>query len=154
MYSNLLVVHSLVRWLVLASLVFSLYRAYRGWLGNRPFTRFDHAVRHNTATIAHIQLIAGLWLYFISPVVNYFWANFGTAVHAREIRFFGMEHITVMLSAIVVITIGSAKAKRKMSDQEKFKTMAIWYSAALLLILTSVPWPFSPLVSRPWWRGW
>ncbi|MFN8284236.1 MAG: hypothetical protein U0U67_13540 [Chitinophagales bacterium] len=119
----------------------------------KPFTAFDNRVRHTTATIAHIQLIIGLWLYGISPVVRYFLANFKEAIHQREIRFFGMEHITVMLVAMVVITIGSAMAKRKPTDLQKFKTMAIWFTFGLLLILSSVPWKFSPLISRPYFRA-
>jgi hypothetical protein len=59
----------------------------------------------------------------------------------------------VMLTAIILITIGSAKAKRKTTDQEKFKTMAIWLTIALLLILSSIPWSFSPLISRPMFRA-
>jgi hypothetical protein len=52
----------------------------------------------------------------------------------------------------VLITIGSAKAKRKDDNKAKFKTMAIWFTIALLVILSSVPWSFSPLVSRPNFR--
>jgi hypothetical protein len=152
MHNPLLALHSLIRWLVLISLLFAIYRAYRGWLFNKPFLKFDNAVRHITATIAHVQLTIGLWLYFISPIVNYFLHNFHTAVHERQIRFFGMEHITVMLTGIVLITIGSAKAKRKATDKEKFKTLAIWFSIGLFVILTSIPWAFSPLISRPYFR--
>ena len=152
MYSFLLAVHSLIRWFVLASLVFSLYCAYRGWLLNKTYSKFDNTVRSITATIAHIQLVFGLWLYFISPIVAYFLHHLQDAMHERAIRFFGMEHITMMLTAIVIITIGSVKAKRKPSDKEKFKSMAIWYTIALLIILSSVPWSFSPLISRPNFR--
>jgi cytochrome b561 len=63
-----------------------------------------------------------------------------------------MEHSLMMVIAIIVITIGSAKAKRKLTDREKFKTMALWFSAGLLIILSSVPWAFSPLISRPYFR--
>jgi len=153
MYAILLASHSLIRWFVLVSLLFAIYRSWRGWLFDKSYSGFDDRVRWITATIAHIQLIAGLWLYFISPIVSYFLSHFSTAVHERQIRFFGMEHVTVMLSAIVVITIGSAKAKRKTADRDKFKTMAIWFTIGLLLILSSIPWSFSPLVSRPLFRG-
>jgi hypothetical protein len=152
MYSLLLIFHSLFRWLVLASLLFTLYRAYRGWFSNKPYSKLDNTVRHTTATIAHIQLIIGLWLYSISPIIEYFLHNFKEAVHERQIRFFGMEHSTMMLIAIIVITIGSSRAKRKLTDKEKFKTMAIWFTIGLLIILTSIPWAFSPLVSRPYFR--
>ncbi len=153
MYSKLLAVHSLLRWLVLVSLLYSIYRAYKGWFTSKSFSTFDNSVRHITATIAHIQLIAGLLLYFISPVIKYFLNNFKDAVHERPILFFGMEHSTMMLAAIIIITIGSASAKRKNTGKEEFKTIAIWFSIGLLVILISIPWPFSPLVSRPYFRA-
>ena len=149
MYQILLTLHSITRWLVLVSLLFAIYRAYRGWLGNKAYTNIDNAARLSAVNIAHIQLVLGLWLYFISPVVSYFLHNFKTAVHERQIRFFGMEHITMMLVAIIFITIGSAKAKRKATGNEKFKVMAIWFSIGLFIIFMSIPWSFSPLTSRP-----
>jgi hypothetical protein len=152
MYPTLLSIHTLLRWLVLISLLIAIVRAYRGWLSNKPFTKADNTLRHTTATIAHIQLILGLWLYFISPIVSYFLKNFSEAVHMREIRFFGMEHITMMVIAIILITIGSAKAKRAATDKEKFKTMAIWYSIGLVIIFLSIPWEYSPFTSRPYFR--
>lgn len=154
MYQALLAFHSLFRWLVLISLLYAIYRAYKGWLSGRVFTAFDNAVRHTTATLAHIQLILGLWLYFISPIVKYFLHHFKDAVHERQFRFFGMEHSTMMLIAITLITIGSALAKRKKTGKEKFKVMAIWFTIALVIILSSVPWAFSPVVSRPYFRPW
>jgi len=63
-----------------------------------------------------------------------------------------MEHITMMLIAIVLITIGSANAKRQPTDQQRFKTMAILFTIALIIIFASIPWQFSPLTSRPYFR--
>ncbi len=152
MYPTLLATHSLVRWLVLASLLIALACAYNGWFSKRKFSRFDNAVRHWTATIAHIQLVLGLWLYVISPFSNQFLKGFSDTVHLRDLRFFGMEHSLMMVVAVVLITIGSAKAKRKAADTEKFKTIAIWYTIGLLIILGSIPWVFSPFTSRPNFR--
>jgi hypothetical protein len=151
-YYILLVSHSAFRWLVLISIVVSIVRGFIGWKQNKPFTRTDNFIRHTTATVAHIQLLIGLSLYFISPLIKYFLSNFSTAVHERQIRFFGMEHSLMMLVGVTVLTIGSAKAKRRKTDTEKHKTVAIWYTVALLIILSSIPWAFSPLVSRPWVR--
>lgn len=153
MYQIILALHSLTRWFVLASLVFAIVKAYKGWISKKTFTKSDNAIRHWTATIAHIQLLLGLCLYFISPLVNYFLHNYKVAVHQREIRFFGMEHSIMMMTGIIVITIGSAKAKRKLADKDKFKTMATWFTVGLLIIVTSIPWGFSPLVGRPYFRA-
>jgi hypothetical protein len=152
MYLTILHLHSFLRWLVLICLSFALCRSYNGWFSNRHFSSFDNWVRHITATIAHLQLILGITLYCISPLVRYFYSNYIAAIHQREIRFFGIEHSSIMLGAIVLITIGSAKAKRRKSDKDKFRTMAVWYTIALLVILISIPWPFSPMASRPLFR--
>lgn len=152
MYSFLLALHSLIRWLVLVSLLYSIFIAWRGWLFKKPFTKADELIRSVTTTIAHTQLVIGVWLYCISPVVSYFLHNFSTAVRERQIRFFGMEHITMMIIAVTVLTIGSSKARRAPDDQQKFKTMATWFTVALVIILTSIPWSFSPLTARPNFR--
>lgn len=152
MYPYVLFFHSVWRWFVLVALMAAIFRGYKGWLKSEPFTKADDTLRHMTATVVHIQLILGLLLYGISPLIRFFWANYHEAVHERDIRFFGMEHSLMMLVSVVLVTIGSMKAKRKATDQGKFKTMAIWYGVALLVILVNIPWPFSPLVSRPWFR--
>jgi FtsH-binding integral membrane protein len=152
MYPLLLTIHSLVRWAVLVSLLYALLRAYRGWLTQAAFSKPDDTVRHTTATIAHVQLLIGLGLYFSSPLTNYFWDATKTAMGQREIRFFGMEHPLMMFVAIVLISIGSALAKRKTKPAAKFKTIAIWFTVGLVVLLLSIPWPFSPWVSRPYGR--
>ena len=152
MYPVLLSIHSLFRWLVLASLLYALYRAYKGWFSGAVFSGFDNAVRHYTATIAQVQLVLGLCLYFINPIIDYFLHHYSVAVHQRQIRFFGMEHSLMMFIAIIVITITSMVARRRKADKQKFSTIALGYTLGLLIILTSVPWPFSPMVSRPYFR--
>ena len=153
MYNIVLVTHSFFRWLVLACLLYTTVRAYQGWLTNQVFSRRDNFMRHTTATIIQIQLVIGLWLYFLSPIVHYFLHNFKEAVHQREIRFFGMEHITMMVISVALITVGSMKAKRKVTDQAKFKTMAIWFTVVLIIIFLSIPWQFSPFTARPYFRS-
>lgn len=149
MYHIILALHSLVRWFVVLGLVFAIFRAYNGLVSKKKFSRFDNSVRQWTTTIVHIELILGLWLYFISPLIDYFLHHFKEAVHQQEIRFFGMEHSIMMIVAIILITIGSARVKRKQTDKGKFQTMAVWFSIGLLIILIFIPWPFSPFASRP-----
>ena len=152
MYPIILATHSLTRWLILISLLYAIYRAYKGWISKKPFSRLDNFSVNLAVVIAYIQLVEGLWLYFTSPIINYFLHHFKEALPQNEIRFFGMEHSLVMITAIVIIVIGAAKTKRKKTGNEKFKTMAVWFSIALLIILSSVPWAFSPYVSRPYFR--
>jgi hypothetical protein len=152
MYQSLLFCHSILRWFVLASLLYSIFRAYKGYSLQLTFTKKDNSIRHWTATIAHIQLIFGILLYVQSPIVKYFWKNFQEGIQNTEIAFFGLLHISLMLFSIILITIGSALSKRKSTDIDKFKTMLFWFSIALIIIFIAIPWPFSPLANRPYYR--
>lgn len=152
MYQTLTFLHSTFRWLVLLSLIYSVFRACRGYFSNKEFSKIDDSVRHWTATIAHLQLVLGIVLYSQSPAVSYFWKNFQTAKESFDLFFFSIIHISLMLFSIILITIGSSAAKRKTSDKDKFKTMLTWYTIALIIIFIAIPWPFSPLANRPYFR--
>lgn len=152
MYPALLASHSLIRWLVLVSLIVATINAWRGWKSGKAFTKRDNRLRHWTATFAHIQMTIGLVLYFQSPITAYFRSHFGVAIHEREVRFFGLEHSLMMLTAVVILSIGSSLSKRRNADEQKFRTLAIWFTIALVIILANIPWAFSPLVSRPYYR--
>jgi hypothetical protein len=151
-YSLLLFLHSLFRWLVLSGLIFTLSRSALKWAKQKPFTPIDNKLRHISATLAHVQLIIGYTLYFKSPLVQWFRTHFREAVRQLPVVFFGLIHILLMTCSIVLITIGSAKAKRKTTDAEKFRTIMLWYAAALTIIFLAIPWPFSPLAKRPFFR--
>jgi small-conductance mechanosensitive channel len=152
MYQLLLPLHSLIRWLVLSSLIYAIFTALMGYIKGWQFTKSHDSIRHWTATIAHVQLIIGILIYTKSVAVKAFFS--GPLDSSRlESVFFGVIHISSMLVAIVFITVGSAKAKRKAESKQKFQTMLIWFSIALLIILLAIPWPFSPLAHRPYLRN-
>ena len=152
MYPTFLLLHSLFRWLVLLSLCYAIARSYRGYYYRLAFSYLDNKIRHWTATISHIQLILGVLLYIKSPIIQYYFSDFKNLITNWELTFFGLFHFIMMLSAIVVITVGSAKAKRTKTASEKFRTMLIWFSIALIIIFIAIPWPFSPLANRPYIR--
>lgn len=152
MYQALIFLHSFFRWLVVLSLLFATYRAAMGYISGKRFGNLDNIIRHSTATIAHIQLLIGIVLYYESPVIRYFLKNTTTALPDLNISFFALVHLLLMLTAITLITIGSALAKRRDTDKEKFRTILIWFAIAFTLIFIAVPWPFSPLASRPFIR--
>lgn len=152
MYSALIFLHSLTRWFVVISLVYAIYRAYNGFKFQKAFSKADNSIRHWTATIAHVQLIIGILVYTQSPTINYFWKHTKAALHNWEVTFYSLIHALLMLLAIVILTIGSAKAKRMQTDPEKFRTMLIWFLLAFILIFIAIPWPFSPLSNRPYFR--
>jgi hypothetical protein len=152
MYYYLITLHSLVRWLVLVALLLAIYRSYRGWLGRKGYMKWDNTLRVATVTLAHVQMVIGVWLYFVSPLIKTFFDNYAAMKSVRDVRFFGMEHSLMMAVAVTCITIGASKARRRTLAGQKFKVMAIWFTIALVIIFVSIPWPFSPMAARPWFR--
>ena len=150
--NHLLILHSLMRWLVLVSLLYAIYRAYYGCKQKLPFTQIDNQVRHWTATIAHVQLLIGIIVYTQSATVKMLANGLSDRRRITEPVFFGIIHIALMLGAIIIITIGSAMAKRKALAADRFRTQLIYFSVALAIIFIAIPWPFSPLAQRPFIR--
>ncbi|TAE35838.1 MAG: cytochrome B [Runella slithyformis] len=91
----------------------------------------------------HVQLLLGLALYTWSPKVNF------SMMKDAFYRFYNVEHLTGMIIAIVLITIGYSKAKR-MNTAKRHKTVLLFYSLGLLIILASIPWPFRANLGGSW----
>lgn len=94
----------------------------------------------------HIQLLLGLILYFTSENVV-FKAGW---MKVDKFRFYGMEHILMMIIAIVLVTIGRKKAEKQSVPAKKFKTITLWYTIALLIIIAAIPWPFREALGGKW----
>jgi hypothetical protein len=148
MYSIVLLIHSWNRWLVLTGAIFALFRAYRGWLGNRPFARLDEASGSLFIGALHLQALLGLTLYVsLSPVVRAALHDMGSAFQSPTLRFWSVEHISLMLSGVIVAQVGRALSRRAELPAQKHRLAALTFSVALGLILLGIPF-----ATRPWFR--
>lgn len=152
MYNLILSLHSNFRWLVLISFSYMIVRSLFGWKLNKSLLKSDEFSRYITVIIFYIQIALGFFLYTISPMVTYFITNFNQSIKMRDIRFFGMEHITMMFIALIFILIGSKRYKQFEKSDEKFRVIVIWFGIGFFIILASIPWSFSPFTSRPLFR--
>ena len=139
MYPHLLMTHSWMRYVLLILLVWAIFKAFQGKSSNAPF---NNKLRLFVVIAAHIQLLLGLIMSGAHPDMKTLMQGF-----------MGKFHILGMIIAVVLITIGSAKAKRQSTDQGKWQTLFTWFLISLILILVMIPWPFSPLAQAPWFRS-
>ncbi|TGL64052.1 hypothetical protein [Leptospira sarikeiensis] len=153
MYPYLLVFHSFTRWIVLFLMISSLVLCIHGLITKRNFTKPDHLFRILTIAFSHFQLVLGFFLYFKSPIVRSFFSDPAGSLVIADSRFFTLIHISLMFISVILLTVGSAVSKRKKEEPDKFKNLLVWNSIALILILIAIPWPFSPLATRPYLRG-
>lgn len=140
MYQTLLLLHSWLRWFVLGAGLLAVLRAYTGWTGRRPFTKGDNGISAAFSGFMWLQVIVGLGLYFgLSPYGTAGLKTYG-ATHDPQVRFFGMEHIAVMLLAAILAQVGRIALKRAPSDTVKHKKAFTYFAIALLLVLLMIPW--------------
>lgn len=152
MHDLLLFLHAATKWFVVTSLPFSILYFYISYRQKKPITKLHNQVKNTTLSIVHIQLLLGILLYGISPITNYFWDDVAAALSHSEIYFFGGIHFISMVIAVIIITIGNLEAKRATSDRQYYNVLLIFWSIGFLIILCAIPWPFSPFVTRPWFR--
>lgn len=132
--------HNILRWVVVVAAVWTLVRAYLGWLGDRPWTRQDSLAGRIFTISFDLQLLVGVFLVVISPLIQ-------AAIQAPEhigtsetVRFFAVEHVPVMIIAWILVHVTSVVAKRAELDVKRHQRAAIGYSLAVIMVLLAIPW--------------
>ncbi|MGJ8665508.1 MAG: hypothetical protein ACSHW7_04015 [Patiriisocius sp.] len=142
MYDAVQIIHSYWAYLVVLVVFLATINAVVGHFSKKEYSYKDFRISLFALIVTHIQLLIGLVLYFISPLGFQSIKNNGMSVVMKDsmLRLYAVEHITVMILATVFITIGYSKHKKKLTSAPKLKTLAIFYTIALVLILSRIPW--------------
>lgn len=130
-------------------LIAAIVMAWRGWLQTMDYSANDEKVGLFTVIAMHIQLLTGMILFFLSPFVQF--GDMKNTMGDSQLRFWTVEHTLLMLAAVVLVTLGRAGAKKVEEATAKHKKIAIFFIIALILILVSIPWPFTQ-ISRTLFR--
>jgi hypothetical protein len=134
MYTGLLHTHSLLRYFILIALVVVIVKALMGLIYKQPYGKWDNKLGLYLFIFTHMQLLAGLILYFVSPFVK-----FGSETMSdKTTRYWTVEHIFAMLIAVVLITLARSTSKRMTDDASKHKRMFIFNTLALVVIVATI----------------
>ncbi|WP_405294078.1 hypothetical protein [Algibacter sp. Ld11] len=140
MYNIVLSLHSYWAYLVLIVLLIAAVNAVIKTLGDKEYENNDFRKSLFTLIVSHIQLLIGIVLYFVTPRFQ-LWGELGGKVMSNSMaRLYLVEHPFINIIAVALITIGYSKHKKKLTSKGKLKTIAIFYSIALLLFLSRIPW--------------
>ncbi len=143
MYTLVLTLHSLLRWVVVILVVAAIARALSGWFGKKEWSSLDRRLGLMLTSSVDLQLLVGLILYvFLSPTAKLAFQDFGKAMSNGQLRFWAVEHILLMIVALVLVHVGRATSKRSEEATSKHRRAAIFLGLAGLAILFAIPWPF------------
>jgi hypothetical protein len=141
MLTGLTHMHSLLRWVILILLIYTLIRSFQGKAGKEA--KFLTITSHIMLLIGLAQWFLGSWgLKLIQNV------GMGEVMKNASQRFFAVEHTFTMIIAIALITVGGVSVRKGKSNAKWF------YLIALILILMRIPWPFMEAgIARGWFPG-
>lgn len=152
MYTTIILLHSLLRWVVLATGVFAVVRGISGWRSGRQWTRADDRAARWFTSALDLQMLLGLLLYFwLSPITTAALLDFGSVMGNGGLRFWAIEHPFGMIVGIALAHIGRGRLRKIGADARRHRTAAIFFTLSLLVILASIPWPGSAQ-GRPLFR--
>ena len=126
--------HSGLRYIVLILVLGAIVQSLLGWIGKKPYTEGNRKLNLFALISAHTQLLIGLILYFISPLVQFSKATMKDATT----RYWTVEHISMMLIAIALITVGYARSKRVASPEKKHFNVFMFYFLAIIMVVVTL----------------
>ena len=141
MFETVKMLHSYWAYLALFMIVIATLNALFKFFGKKEFHPIDFRISLFTLIVFHIQLLIGIVLYVTGPYLSAISdlgmkGVMGDSIMRSNI----VEHPLMMIIAVVLITVGYSKHKKKLTSVPKFKMIAIFYTLALICVLAKIPW--------------
>ena len=150
MYTTVLTIHSWVRWVAIIAGVGATFAALRNG------ARTDDSVADRWGFVLimalDLQLLLGLLLYLaLSPFTAQAMQDFGAAMRTPQLRFWAVEHITIMMLAVMLAHVGRVLARKAPTPSAKRTWLLICFGLSTLLMMAGTPWP-GMMNGRPLFR--
>lgn len=141
MFETVKMLHSFWAYLALLMIVLATLNALFKFFGNKEFQPIDFRISLFTLIVFHIQLLLGLILFFAADYLSLI-SEMGMkdVMGNKLLRSNIVEHPLMMIIAVILITVGYSKHKKKLTSKPKFKMLAIFYTLALICVLAKIPW--------------
>jgi hypothetical protein len=133
-----LILHSWLRWIAIAAGVGATAAAASSPPGSsgseRPGLLFMISM--------DLQMLLGLLLYaFLSPNTAAVFKDFGAAMKDPVARFWAVEHVTMMLAAVILAHVGRVLGRKASTPGAKRARLLISFGLSTLLMIVGTPWP-------------
>jgi hypothetical protein len=147
MTNSVLYFHSVLRYFVLLFAIIVVVQSLLGVVLKKDFNKTNKIGAMIMMIVADVQLLLGLVLYMTGGWLGLLTDPANMKVPA--VRFFTVEHSVSMLIAIILIHVGYSGVKKNIADAVKFRRLLLTTAAALLLMLSMIPWQGKKDVGRP-----
>ena len=133
---NLHIVVSCV-FLILATAVLS--RSIYGWIKAKAYGPTDNYLSIGVIIFLYFQLISGILLYFfLRPQLTDANLTLAEVNERSTLQFWAIEHLGLMLFAIMLTQLGRLFIRRTQNDRRKYKNTTFYYGVSFVLALVSI----------------
>src|SRR6266850_2296888 len=141
MYTFVLLLHSWLRW---AALIAGVGATMAALTDRAPTAGLGRVDRWGLALMAtlDLQMLLGLLLYLaLSPTMEAIRENFRAAMQDRVARFWAVEHISMMLMAVILVHVGRVLARKAKTPGAGRTRLLVCFGIATLAMIAATPWP-------------
>ena len=141
MYSNVLLIHSWLRWFTLIMCVGAIVyaaRPARSGATALPGKAWDTYLM----LAVDLQMLTGLLLYFgLSVFTKAAMEDVNAALHEPTVRYWAIIHAGAMFGSLLTVRVARVLALNAATPALAQRRRLIWFIISTVVILAAVPWP-------------
>jgi hypothetical protein len=147
MYTYVLDFHSWLRWIAIAAGIAATVVA----AASRPGAGSERSGLLFMISM-DLQMLLGLLLYaFLSPTTAAIFKDFGAAMKDPVARFWAVEHVTMMVAAVILAHVGRVLGRKAATPGARRTRQLICFGLSTVLMIAGTPWP-GTRAGRPLFR--
>jgi hypothetical protein len=124
--------------MALIAAVYVCLKSFSGFRKNEIYTNLNKNSELFFLAAMYLQLVLGIVLYFfLRPENNPRIITIDDAYKFSAMRFWAVEHFSVMLFALLIAQIGQIFTIKLVDSRDKFKYASMYYGFSSLLIFAS-----------------
>lgn len=138
MYDIVVRLHYIVSSIFIILALVTTTWAIVGWVKDRPCPRSFLSLSWLFIHFLYLQLFSGIALYFfLKPEYNAGILTMEEAVKQSNLRFWAIEHVSLMFFALILSQVGRMLIKQISSDRRKYRAAVFYYGISFGVVLIS-----------------
>lgn len=136
--------HSFLRYIAVAMILWTIIHAF---LNRKNSAATASKWSMLSMMILHTQFLLGLVLW----IMKFMELKGKEEMKLPDNRFFIMEHSTMMLLAIILISVGHIKGKKFSDMPKRYNTIFWFFLIGFIIMMLSIPWPIGFMDHNAGW---
>jgi len=138
MYDVVIGFHYLISSVFLIIAVVLIIWAVRGWVNTYDFSSKFSRLSYYFNLLLYLQFFTGIFLYFfLKSEIETGGISLEQAIDQSNIKFWGIEHVSLMLFALLISQIGRFFIKQISSDRGKYRAATFYYGISFIVVIIS-----------------